>query len=192
MVGVYGPRQSERKGVFSEEGKVNVDVKIASFATRQRGNLFQSPEEREMGAQVQTALSSVVMGHTFPKAVLDVYCTILEAGGSETAATITAAALAVADAGVEMKDVVTACQVSKIHGDTLLLDPSEEEIEREDAGVMVAVCGKSGGFAAVTARGKWDEAQLREALELCLGGCEQLDGVARKTLIGSVKDAETS
>jgi hypothetical protein len=37
MVGVYGPRQSERRVEYSEQGRINVDVKLASFATRQRG-----------------------------------------------------------------------------------------------------------------------------------------------------------
>lgn len=109
MVGVYGPRQSERREAYSEMGRVACDVKLATFATRQRGRVHQSPEEREMSAIMQTALEGAVALHTFPKAVLDVYCTILEAGGSETAVAITAAALAIADAGVEMTDVVTAC-----------------------------------------------------------------------------------
>ena len=47
----------------------------------------------------------------FPKAVLDVYCTVLEAGGSELAAAVTAAAMAVADAGIEMVDLSPACSV---------------------------------------------------------------------------------
>ena len=37
MVGVYGPRQSERKVGYSEQGRISVDVKLATFATRQRG-----------------------------------------------------------------------------------------------------------------------------------------------------------
>ena len=37
MVGVYGPRQSERRVGYSEQGRVNCDVKLASFASRQRG-----------------------------------------------------------------------------------------------------------------------------------------------------------
>jgi exosome complex component MTR3 len=191
MVGVYGPRQSERRIAFSEEGRINVDVKVATFATRQRGSFYQSPEEKELSAQVRIALSSVIMVETFPKAVIDVFCTILEAGGSETAATITAASLAVADAGVEMKDVVTACEVARVAGTTLLLDPSAEEINREDGGVMAAVCGKNGSFAATTVRGRWEDDELRDALELCLGGCEQLDAAARKSLIkAAIEDSD--
>jgi exosome complex component MTR3 len=74
----------------------------------------QSPEEREMSAVMQTALEAAVRFESFPKSVLDVFCTILEAGGSELAAAITAASAAIADAGVEMNDLVTACEVVSV------------------------------------------------------------------------------
>lgn len=48
---------------------------------------------------------------TFPKANVDVYCLVVESGGSDTAVAITAASLALADAGIEMYDLVTACKV---------------------------------------------------------------------------------
>ncbi len=41
MAGVYGPRPSERREAFSNEGTLNVDVKLASFATRARGSVRQ-------------------------------------------------------------------------------------------------------------------------------------------------------
>ena len=49
--------------------------------------------------------------HTFPKANVDVYCLVMESGGSDTAVAITAASLALADAGIEMYDLVAACKV---------------------------------------------------------------------------------
>lgn len=37
MVGVYGPRQSDRRQGYSERGRLACDLKLATFATRQRG-----------------------------------------------------------------------------------------------------------------------------------------------------------
>ena len=34
----------------------------------------------------------------------------------------------------------------------------------------------------LVARGQWSDAQFKEAIELCLGGCQQLDGAARQCL----------
>ena len=34
----------------------------------------------------------------------------------------------------------------------------------------------------LVARGPWEDAQLKEGLELCMGGCLQLDGAMRQCL----------
>lgn len=41
MAAVYGPRPTDRREAFSEEGHLGVDVKLASFATRTRGRITQ-------------------------------------------------------------------------------------------------------------------------------------------------------
>jgi exosome complex component MTR3 len=60
---------------------------------------------------VEAALEAAVLLDTFPKAVLDVYCFVLEAGGGELGVACTAASLAIAEAGVGMRDLVAACHV---------------------------------------------------------------------------------
>ena len=42
---------------------------------------------------------------------MDVYAVVLEADGGELAAATSAAALALADAGIELSDLVSACSV---------------------------------------------------------------------------------
>lgn len=72
---------------------------------------MQSPEEREMSAETATALAAAVRAEAFPKAVVDVYVTVLEGDGGTTPACITAAALALADGGVPMNALVSACSL---------------------------------------------------------------------------------
>ena len=64
-----------------------------------------------MSGQMLAALEAAVLLHTFPKSNVDVYCLILESGGSDLAVCISAASLALADAGIEMSDLVSACSV---------------------------------------------------------------------------------
>ena len=82
---------------------------------------MQTPEEREYSALVQTALESAVLLDSFPKATLDVYVCVLEAGGGEVPAAICAASLALAHAGIAMRDLVAACAVVCIGPCTLPL-----------------------------------------------------------------------
>ena len=76
---------------------------------------MQGPEERDLSGTVQAALQSAVQRHTFPKSNVDVYCLVLESGGSDAAVAITAVSLALADAGIEMYDLVSACSVVTSH-----------------------------------------------------------------------------
>ena len=68
-----------------------------------------------MSSQMLAALEAAVLAHTFPKSNVDVYCIILESGGSDLAVCVSAASLALADAGVEMRDLVSACRVVSLH-----------------------------------------------------------------------------
>lgn len=70
---------------------------------------------------------------------------------------------------------------SKVQG-SLLLDPSADEAFREDSGLLLAVTGGSGEVTQVAAHGRWQGDELREGLELCLGGCSQLEAAARQCL----------
>ncbi len=69
----------------------------------------------------------------YPKALIDVYVMVLEEGGSSLATAITAAAAALADAGIEMVDMVIGATVG-VHrplsdepADALIVDPTVVE-----------------------------------------------------------------
>ena len=85
MCGVYGPRQPQRvDGMEFGRGRLDVDVKLATFATAgARGKVAQGDAEREFSQLVHRALAGAVILETFPKTSVDVYVTVLEAGGAE-------------------------------------------------------------------------------------------------------------
>lgn len=78
----------------------------------------QNDEERELSAQMQVALEAAVRLQTFPKANVDIYALVLESGGADLAVCICAAGMALADAGIEMEDMVSACSVVSAHHTT--------------------------------------------------------------------------
>lgn len=70
---------------------------------------LQSEEDRQLLAVLQRSLEAAVQLEAFPKSVVNINCVVMEAAGSEPALLITAASLALADAGIPMFDLVTAC-----------------------------------------------------------------------------------
>lgn len=182
MAAVYGPRPTDRREAFSQRGHVSVDVKVASFASRVRGRIQQTPEEREMSAETATALAAAVRSETFPKAVVDVYVTVLEADGGTAAASITAAALALADGGVPMNALVSACSLVRLEDGPLLVDPSAAEEARARASATLAAMSSADLVTGVQLTGHWTSDNANEAVAVTLGGCAQIEALMRDTL----------
>lgn len=61
-----------------------------------------------MSSIVEQSVSAAVILDKFPKCVMMLVIEILQAAGSESAAAVTCASLALADASVEMYDIVIA------------------------------------------------------------------------------------
>lgn len=135
-----------------------------------------------MSGVLHKALTPCVRLETFPKAVVEIYVLLLDSGGSDLAVAITAASVALADAGIHMSDLLPACRLSRQEGGQLLLDPSDAEQAREDGSVLLAMSPASLEVTQLEVTGAWSAAALRDALELGMGACGQLRQVMREVL----------
>lgn len=75
---------------------------------------------------MKQALESAVCRHEFPNYQVDIYAIVLQNDGSCLSAAVTAAGLALANAGVPMYDIITSVTVG-IQNDTMMLDPNCQE-----------------------------------------------------------------
>lgn len=159
LAAVYGPRQPERRSTSLDRGELDCDVRLASFAGRARKVPGQTDGERELSAQLSTALAGVVLLDRFPKAVLDVQCLVMEAGGGELAATVAAAGLALADAGVAIRDLPSAAAVVRDAGSGTGRKAGFSLCTHVPAPVHVhgsgGDCGKEADAAARLGTGRW-------------------------------------
>ncbi|GLC36045.1 hypothetical protein PLESTB_000532000 [Pleodorina starrii] len=187
MVGVFGPRQSEVKLGFTDTGRLNCEVRLTSFAAHKLAKAGQGQVESSAAQALQQALEAAVQLDKFPKAVFDVSAMVLEAGGSDLAVLITAASVALAEAGVELYDLVPAVHVSK-QGGQLLLDPSLDECGAEEGSMLVALMPELNEVTSLAVVGLWADSEMREGLELALGGCGQLKAVMREALMAAVEE----
>lgn len=112
---------------------------------------------------------------------------VLESGGSDSAALVTAASVALADAGIELYDLVPACHVSRSTagstGGTLLLDPSAPEVAACDGGLLLAQMPTHNEVTLMSMTGSWGLGGAQEAVGLALGGCAQLKEVMKAALV---------
>lgn len=128
-VAVFDPREIPKNNKFREHGELFCDFKFATFSSWKRKPPQSDTEEKCLALAMKRALQPAVCLYTFPNFQVDVFVHVLENDGSALAAAITAAGLAIADAGIPMYDVVTASTVA-IQEKSFLIDPTsvEEEI----------------------------------------------------------------
>lgn len=181
MCSVFGPRRALRTTAVSADGQLNCDVRFATFASAQRQRFVQGTLERDCTTLLQNSLEGAVILESFPKASVDVQVLVLEASGGEAPAIITCASAALAHAGIQMRDLVTACSAAHV-GEELLLDPTDCEERRAEGAFFLALMPQSNQVTHLSLTGEWTPQSMAEAMELCTDGCVGLDSLVRDCL----------
>ena len=117
----------------------------------------------------------------FPRSMVDVSIEVIEAEGGTRCAGITAAAVALADAGIPMKDIVVGCAAGKVN-DEIVLDLSEKEDKEGQADVPIVMMPRTGEITLLQADGNLTEEEFEEALDLAMEGCRQIAEVQNEAL----------
>lgn len=163
-------------------GAASASLAANTNASRDREAGFATDEERELGASVQRALAGVVLLDRYPKSRIEVSILVLEDAGGAAAAAVTAASLALADAGIEMADLVCGCGVAVVGGQ-LLIDPSAEEEATASASVVVSYLAGVGRIVGVMQRGDAEVGGLVAAVKECCAGASQVSELMRKVIV---------
>lgn len=131
---------------------------------------------------IHSAIQSALLLEKFPKLVVDIRCTVLEQDGSVASALINGATMALADAGIEMTDMVSSCTVAMYGGGSgtcVVLDPSKEEEKIGYAIITVGIAPVSGLVTYMSCNGPWEEPEFEKALKMSIIGCAKYDCTMR-------------
>ncbi len=127
IAAVYGPRPLfPRHLQESDSGIIQFKYDMATFSVDERKRPGPSRREIEISKVARLAIEPTLFLKNYPKTTVDVFVEIFQADGSTRVTGINAASLALADAGVPMRDLVVALSGGKID-DTLVLDLSGKE-----------------------------------------------------------------
>ncbi|XP_043836641.1 exosome complex component MTR3 [Dromiciops gliroides] len=203
LCAVSGPRpaEGERAGAAAggAGGRLVCEFRRAPFSGPRRrrppgpgpaGGGGGGAEDRELALALQEALEPAVRLSRYPRAQLEVSALLLEDGGSALAAALTAAALALADAGVEMYDLVVGCALSRGPGPAAAwrLDPTRREEERAAARLTVALMPVLNQVAGLLGSGEPGAAESwADAVRLGLEGCQRLYPVLQQCLVKAAR-----
>lgn len=130
LAAVYGPKECQPKHQANPyKANIRYYYRMASFSVSDRKNPRPGRREMEISKVCGEALDRAILTERFPNTNIDVSVEILDSNAGTRVAALTAASVAVASAGIPMRDLVTAVSVGKL-GSNIITDLTKEE---EDA-----------------------------------------------------------
>lgn len=182
LAGVFGPRDVHPKHLSNTDtGILRCRYHMSPFSVTERKNPAPSRREIEISKVLKEALDPAVMLEQFPRTAVDVYVEILQADGGSRCAALDAAAVALADAGIPMRDMVSACAAGKV-ADTIVLDVNNEEDQAGQADMPVAIMPNLGKVTLLQLDGILTPDEYKKCLETAIGGCKQVYELQKKAL----------
>ncbi len=180
---VYGPRALHPKFLQNpERGVLRCNYNMLSFSGK--GNRVRpgpSRRSREISMLTEKALRPVLDLKAYPNAVIDVFVELLQTDAGTRCAGICAAAMALADAGIPMKDLISALSVG-YEKDKLLIDINSDEDCGGATDIPVAIMPLTGKITLLQLDGDVNVKQLQEAVKAAKKGCMDIYKVQQKAL----------
>ncbi len=182
LAAVYGPRELHPKHVtMPDRAVIRCRYRMLSFSAEERKSPAPSRREIELSKVIREALEPAIMSELFPRTAIDVFIEVLNADGGTRTAGVTAAALALADAGIPMRDLVAGVAVGKVDG-ILVLDINEIEDMYGEADMPVAAMPSLGRITLLQLNGVLTPEEFRQALALALHGIRKIYEMQREAL----------
>lgn len=182
LAGVYGPRDVHPKHMSNADtGILRCRYHMVPFSVSERKNPAPSRREIEISKVIREALEPAVMLEKFPRTAVDVYMEILQADGGTRCAALDAAAVALADAGIPMRDMVSACAAGKV-ADTVVLDVNNEEDQAGQADMPMAYMPNLNQITLLQLDGIMSLEEYNKCIQIGLKGCRTVYEIQKQAL----------
>lgn len=182
LVAVYGPRELHpRHLAMSDRALLRCRYHMAPFSVEERKSPAPSRREIELSKVTREALEPATFTELYPRTVIDVFIEVLQADGGTRCAGITAASVALADAGVPMRDLVVACAAGKIEN-KIVLDLNEVEDKVGEADLPMAILPQSEEISLMQMDGRLTAEEFQEAFKMAYEGCRRVYEIQKDAL----------
>ena len=183
LAAVYGPREALPRHLQNPEmGILRTYYDMYSFSVPERKRPGPDRRAIEIGLVMKNALKPVILLEEYPKTSIDVYVNIIQADAGTRCAAVSAASIALADAGIAMKDLVSAVAAGRINGE-IVLDLNKEEEDTKDAtDIPIAYAPRLDKITLLQLDGTISKEELKKAIELGKEGNREIYKIQKKTL----------
>ncbi|MFW9823427.1 MAG: exosome complex exonuclease Rrp41 [Candidatus Thorarchaeota archaeon] len=161
---VYGPREVHPHHLAKpDRGILRVFYRMATFSVFDRKRPAPGRREKEISMIVADCLEPILFLELYPGTSFEVFIDVMDADGGTRCASTTVAALALADAGIPMKSLVTAVAVGRIDGKKVV-DLSGIEDKAGEADLPLAITWYNEEISLLQFDGDMDLAEMNDYL----------------------------
>lgn len=188
IVAVYGPRELHPKHfALPDRALVRCIYRMATFSVDDRKSPAPARREIEISKVIREALEPAIFTEYFPRTTIDIYIEVLQADGGSRCASINAASIALANAGIPMRDLVSAVAVGKVDGQ-VLLDLNDVEDKEGEGDLPLAFMLRDKKITLLQLDGTFTPDEFDEAIALGIDGAEQIYQLQREALVKKYAD----
>jgi len=191
LAAVYGPKEALPKHIADPyRAVVKYFYRMASFSVPERKNPKPGRREIEISKVSGEALERAIFLEKFPNTSIDIHVEILDSNAGTRIAALTAAAVALADAGIPMRDIVCGITVGKAGGH-ILLDLTKEEEDAPDAvDIPIAVLPNSEEIVLLQMDGLLTKDEWKKAAEMARKGAKNVSELQKAALMKKYDEME--
>lgn len=182
LAAVYGPRECHpRHAQNPTRALVQCHYNMAAFSVDDRKRPGPDRRSQEISKIISEALTHVVFTEYFPRASIDVYIEVLQANAGTRCAGLTAASVALADAGIPMRDMVASCAAGKVVN-TVVLDLGKEEDNFGQADIPVGYVPRTDEIVLLQMDGDLTLDEYKKGLTMAVEACKKIHEIQRDAL----------
>lgn len=182
LAAVYGPKEVHpRHLALPDRAVLRCRYHMAPFSVDERKSPAPSRREVELSKVIREALEPSIFVEYYPRTSIDIFIEVLQADGGTRCAGIITASLALADAGIPMRDLVVACAAGKVEG-RLVLDLMDAEDKIGEADLPLALMPNLNAITLLQMDGSLTTEEFEKVINLAVEGCKQLYTLQKETL----------
>jgi exosome complex component RRP41 len=182
IAAVYGPRELHPKHLQDNtQAVLRCRYNMAPFSVDDRKRPGYDRRSVEIGKVICEALERVVFLNYFPTSGIDVFMEVLQADAGTRCASLTAASVALADAGIPMRDLIASCAAGKAD-DTIILDLMQEEDNCGQGDMPVGYIPDRDEVVLLQLDGEFTKEEFEKAKGYAIEGCKKVYELQKKAL----------
>ncbi len=171
---VYGPREVHPHHLAKpDKGILRVFYRMATYSVFERKRPAPGRREKEISMIISECLEPVLFLELYPGTSFEIFIEVIDADGGTRCASTTVAALALADAGIPMRSLVSSCAVGKVDGQ-LITDLSGIEDKAGDSDMPCAITWFNNEISLLQFDGKMNQEEMTTSLDMLKDALEKI------------------